>query len=598
MRSNLPLRRATSAAAIVVVLAGCATATRGTAGSGAVTRATDAGQPGPRATLVRADSAYQAGAYPLAASLFAEIVNRESDPPSIAIFRLATLRSWDNRLDEANALYRRYIAKEPRDAEGRIALARTLAWGGRYAEAIATYDTLIATNQRTRDATMGRAQTLAWAGRLGEALAAYKVWVRDHPIDRDAAMDYARALAWDGKLDEAEAMYTQLSRTGNAAATKGLARVIGWRGELDRSEQTWRRVLETDPKDPEALTGLAQVLSWQGRQSDAEAALELALQANPSYGDARTLLRWVQADLRPSVTVTGMGINDKDNNRSTVFIADYSARTLWNATVGARYTGRMANFAAIDSRSDAGILFARWQPASSSWQVRAEGGVTRHSTTFAAPTSDKRTIGSGALSVSGNVGPSLRVGLSGARTPFDETALLIANGVISSEISGDAAIALPARLTLSGGASHAQLTGGARDNKRNAFNSTLRWNYNRTWSLAVGGRHFGYDTSSTDGYFAPRRYTLGEASARGRVGGNLGWNADGELAVGRQSIELFGSSATSRATERGALSFGYRFDPAREISVAGAYANVAGPAQSSSSEYYWYTLSLRARLGF
>jgi hypothetical protein len=142
------------------------------------------------------------------------------------------------------------------------------------------------------------------------------------------------------------------------------------------------------------------------------------------------------------------------------------------------------------------------------------------------------------------------------------------------------------------------LTGGTAENTRNAFNSTLRWNYNRTWSLAIGGREFGYDTSSTDGYFAPHRYTLGELSGRGRVGGNLGWNADGELAVGNQRIELFGSSATSRATERGALSFGYRFDPAREVSLSGAYANVAGPAQSSSSEYYWYTFSLRARLGF
>ena len=190
------------------------------------------------------------------------------------------------------------------------------------------------------------------------------------------------------------------------------------------------------------------------------------------------------------------------------------------------------------------------------------------------------------------------MGLSGVRTPFDETALLIANGVISSELSGDAAIALPARLSLSGGASRSHLTGGTRENTRNAYNSTLRWNYNRSWSLAIGGRQFGYDTSSTDGYFAPRRYTLGEVSTRGRVGGNLGWTADGEVAAGSQSIEFFGAQATSRATERGALSLGYRFDPAREVSVGGAYANVAGPAQSSGSDYYWYTFSLRARFGF
>ena len=80
--------------------------------------------------------------------------------------------------------------------------------------------------------------------------------------------------------------------------------MIGWRGDLERSEATWRRVLETDPNDPEALTGLAQVLTWQGRQTDAESALQQALRANPSYGDARALMRWVQADLRPSVSVS------------------------------------------------------------------------------------------------------------------------------------------------------------------------------------------------------------------------------------------------------------------------------------------------------
>jgi hypothetical protein len=169
---------------------------------------------------------------------------------------------------------------------------------------------------------------------------------------------------------------------------------------------------------------------------------------------------------------------------------------------------------------------------------------------------------------------------------------------VITEFGGDAAVTLPARFTLAGGGSHARLSGGTRDNGRDAFNSTLRWNQSRNWSLALGGRHLGYDTTSSDGYFSPRSYTLGEISTRGHVGANLGWFSDGELAVGQQRLEFFGSTATSRATERGALSLGYRFNPAREISASGIYANVAGPAQTNSSEYHWYTFSLRARLGF
>jgi len=550
-----------------------------------------------RAILARADSAWEAGGYLLAAQLYEAILARDSSS-HIALYRLATLRSWDNRFDEGIALFRRYIALEPDYTEGRMALARTIAWSGRYSSAIAIYDSVLTRQATYRDAVLGRAQTLAWAGRLDEALSAYKQWMATHPTDRNAWIDYARTLAWNGQMDEAERMYTQLAKTGNANAKKGLARMIGWRGELDRSERTWREVLATDPADPEALTGLAQVLSWQGRQSDAETALQAALRANPAYGEARTLLRSVQADLRPSVTIAGIGTNDSDNNRSTSFALDYVVRAPWNGTVGARYVERWANFAAIDSRADAANFFARWQPAATSWQFRADAGVTRHSTTFVPTSARKTTIMNGALSASGKVGRSLTLRMGASRAPFDETALLIANGVVSSEMAGEAEIALPARFSLSGAASQARLTGGARENTRNAFSSTLRWTRSRTWSLAVGARQFGYDTTSSDGYFAPKKYTLAEGSARGRIGGQLGWNADADVGLGQQRIELFGSNPGSRLAERAAISLGYRFDPAHEISAAGGYANVAAPGQTSGSEYKWYTFSLRARVGF
>jgi hypothetical protein len=306
-------------------------------------------------------------------------------------------------------------------------------------------------------------------------------------------------------------------------------------------------------------------------------------------------MRWVQADLRPSATITALGTNDSDHNRATTVLVDYSKPTWWNTTLGGRYTGRRANFSAIDSRVDGVDLFARWQPGT--WQVRADAGFVNHSSTLIVSPVKPATVASGGLEVSGHIGRALKVGIGASRAPFDETALLIANGVQSSEYSGEAELALPARLSLSGAASRARLTGGSRDNSRNAFSSTLRWAYNRQWSIAVGGRQFGYDTTSTDGYFAPRRYTLAEVSGRGRIGGQLGWNADADVGLGRQSIEFFGSSAGSRLAERAAVSAGYRFDPSREISLLGGYANVAAPGQTGGSEYRMYSFALRARVG-
>ncbi|HEY8831170.1 MAG TPA: tetratricopeptide repeat protein [Gemmatimonadaceae bacterium] len=583
--------------AAAATLAACATATGRTTIATGVASAPANQAPEPvsqKALLARADSAWQAESYPLAATLYETAVARDSSA-SVALFRLATLRSWDNRLDEGVRLFRRYVALNPGYPEGRLSLARALAWGGHYESAVAIYDSVISQNQSYRDAVLGRAQTLAWAGRLPEALSTYKRWVAEHPTDREASLEYARALSWSGQLEVAETMYTQMARTGDANAQKGLARVIAWRGDLQRSESAWRQVLDLRPNDAEAWTGLAQILSWQGRPSDAETALQQALQANPSYGDARTLLRWVQADLRPSATITALGTNDSDHNRATTLLVDYSKPTWWNTTLGGRYTGRRANFAAIDSRTDGVDLFARWQPGT--WQVRADAGFANHSSTLIVSPAKPATVASGGLQVSGQVGRDLKIGLGASRAPFDETALLIANGVVSSEYSGEAELVLPARFSLSGGASRARLTGGSRDNTRDAFSSTLRWAYNRQWSIAIGGRQFGYDTTSTDGYFAPRRYTLGEVSGRGRVGGQLGWTADADVGLGRQSIEFFGSSAGSRLAERAAISAGYRFDPSHEITLLGGYANVAAPGQTGGSEYRMYSFALRARVG-
>ncbi len=565
---------------------------------GAVSPAIDSGAGGQARALLRADSAWRAGEYPAATALYAAIVDHGAAPPSVAVFRLATLRSWDNQLVEAIALFRRYVAMEPRDSEGRIALARAISWAGGYTEAIAIYDSIIVIDSTYRDAVLARAQTLTWDERYPEALATYERWLATHPSDREASREYAKTVAGSGRLGDAETLYAKLAAAGDTSAQKGLARVIGWRGELERSEWAWREVLVRNSGDPEALTGLAQVLTWQGRLTEAEQSLEHALRVAPGHGDARTLLRAVRADLRPSVSSTLVSVDDSDRNRATLLTVDFTERAPWNGTMGGGYSERRATLPGIDSRSRSINVNGSWRPGASPWIVRADAGVTRLSSSLAPVTPRQATVGSGRLRVSGAIGRSLNVGAAVSRSAFDETALLIANGIVSSELAGEATALLPARFSLSGGASFARLTGGARENTRIAGSSSLRWTASRRFSLGAGARLFGYDTTSAAGYFAPRRYTLMEVSARGRLGGVLGWNADGDVGLGRQSIAFFGSDGGSRRAERLAASFGYRFDPAREVSLAGNYANVAGPGQTGPSEYRASSIALRARVGF
>ena len=577
------------------LLAGCATgrsmdssSTRVTASAGieANTRLPD--------LLARAESAWSAGSYPLAKGLYQAAVARDSSA-SRAVFRLATLNAWSDDRAIAERLFRRYIALEPQDGEGRLALARALAWGAQYSAAIAVYDSVIAGDRTYRDAVLGRAQTLSWQGRAEEGISAYHEWILAHPADREALLEYARALSWSGRLNEAAAVYEPLAGAGNADAQKGLARVAAWRGELVQSLDAWDRVIRSRPADAEALTGRAQVLHWMGRDRDAHVTLRTALTANPGYGDARVLLRWVDAALRPVVTMNSAGTDDSDHNRVTSLNLGYEAAATEHTRLGARYIGKSAHLGATDSRANAFAASARWQPGT--WWLRVDGGVTLHSSTLPSAADRSRTLANAGLHASGRLAPSITLTVDAARSPFDETALLIANGIVSSELAAEAELALPGQFSLSGAASGARLTGGARENTRRAVSSAVRWKYNRRWSIAAGTRRFGYDTASADGYFAPRRYTLSELSVRGHVGADLGWSGDAEVGVGSQAIDFFGSSAGSRLAERIAITTGYRFDPAREIAITGRYANVAAPGQTGGSEYRSYSVVLAARVG-
>ena len=417
--------------------------------------------------------------------------------------------------------------------------------------------------------------------------------------DREAKIEYARALAWNGQLGDAESMYAQLASTGNANAKKGLARVIGWRGDLDRSEETWRQVLVTDPNDVEALTGLAQVLSWQGRQGDAESALQHALRTNPSYGDARALMRLVQADLRPNVTVSAIGTNDSDDNRSTSLQLDYLVRAPWNGSIGARYSERWANFALTDSRADAGNIFARWQPAGSSWQLRADAGVTHHYSNLVPAFDPQKTIVNGGLRVVGKPGSlphgrpacvprsfrrdgapdrqwrrELRVcrrsgdcasgapGVVGRRQPCP------AHGWRTRQFAKR--ILVDASLDAQSPVEPCDRSDGSSDTIRHLPTATLR-----------------------------RRNTRSPKSAVALVWAEISAGTPRAMwaSVSRRSTSLDRAPAQELA-ERVALTAGYRFDPSHEFSASAGYANVAGPGQTTGSEYTYRSFALRARVGF
>jgi len=528
--------------------------------------------------IATADAAWEAGNHGKALSAYREVVREDTTGASHAVFRLATLLSWNNSLDEAIQLFGVYRRIEPSDVEGRIALARTLAWSSRFDAAITEYDSILSILPNHGTAALGRAQTLAWAGRMDEAERAY-----------------AALFAATGSLD----------------AAKGVARVAGWRGDLTRAETLWRGVVEKNPTDPEALTGLAQVQRWAGKPHAAREALRLALDSDSNYADARAQLRWVEAELSPSFESSVTSTNDNDRNRATLYAVAAGFTPPWDGRLTAAGSYRRANFGFLSGESFGARAVALWAPHGAIWRLRTEAGATRLSSRAGSVSS---TPSSTHLAVSASLAlrpiKRLTLGLGASRLPFDETASLIARGIMTSELNADYDLVLASRVSLSGGASFAGLNGDAvTPNRRHSGSSVLRWRMTRAFSLGVGARAFGYDTTTSDGYFAPRRYALFEVSGGVRAGGDLGWGGSAEAGVGRQQIRFgarsvmrdgqsvtLGQTSSSRLAQRISASIRYAPSPGFEWRLSAGFANVASPTAVTEAEYRAYSVTIGGRI--
>ncbi len=170
--------------------------------------------------LARADSAFAAGSAGVAARRYAAVLTAHPDN-SRAVYRLAQLSQADPA--EALRLFRRYVALEPADPWGYMAVADVLARSGRYDAALQWYDQAVRLAPGERDAIVGRARVLARARRTDAAIAQYERWLAAHPTDADAWRELGRERTRAGLPAEAAQAF---ERTQTLAPDGATARLL------------------------------------------------------------------------------------------------------------------------------------------------------------------------------------------------------------------------------------------------------------------------------------------------------------------------------------------------------------------------------------
>jgi tetratricopeptide (TPR) repeat protein len=173
--------------------------------------------------------------------------------PVTDTLRRATAHHQRGQLDDAEALYRQALSRQPKNFDALHLLGVLMHQRGKSDEALELIGEALKTNAKSATALSNRAAVLTGLGKNEEALTSYDQAIALKP-------DYAEAFNNRGNL------LVKLGRTADA---------------LKSYEQT----LASEPRNLDALINTATILRLLGRDSDAAGAYMRALAVNPNRAE-------------------------------------------------------------------------------------------------------------------------------------------------------------------------------------------------------------------------------------------------------------------------------------------------------------------------
>lgn len=160
--------------------------------------------------------------------------------------------------DKAASRFRTLLKLKPDHVQALAYLGETLRKQGRRQEAVQAFRKALAVDPKSAWALHSLADTLRDLGHKREAMENYRKDLKLVPHCQTARLSLAALLDETGKQDEAlQQYYTSLAyHLGDPKAHNGMGRIFLRRKEYARSYAEFRRTLDTEPNNAEALQGL------------------------------------------------------------------------------------------------------------------------------------------------------------------------------------------------------------------------------------------------------------------------------------------------------------------------------------------------------
>ncbi len=221
-------------------------------------------------------------------------------PNEIARTRAEALRYHQaGLLNQAEALYRRILARDPHHADSWYLLGIVAGQMGRHALAAELIGKAIASDGTNAFYYYNLAVALFSLNRWEEAAASYKKAITLKPDYAEAHNDLGVTLSNLGHLEEAVGAHCEAiaCQPDFAAAYSNLGNALNDLGRLEEALAACRKAVALNPSLAEAHANLANVLQGLGRLDEAAAAYRKALELKPDYAEANCNLGSILCEL-------------------------------------------------------------------------------------------------------------------------------------------------------------------------------------------------------------------------------------------------------------------------------------------------------------
>lgn len=458
----------------------------------------------PAAPLAAADAAYASGDTARAAREYERVL--ATDPENgRALYRLAMLRRA--RPAEADRLLRRYVAVEPRDAWGHIALGDVLARRGRVDEALAAYDAAARLAPGERDVAVGRARLLAGAGRLDASAEAYNGWLARRPLDAEAWTELAHVRRRAGQsraaLAAAERAHALSSSPRSASLVRGLREAVAPAVEV-------RGAGTTDSDATRTVRGAVVIaLPELGRERVSVGAGWKSIGA-AGASTARVADAQVLATFRPRATTRvelagGVAWRQADSVAMTIRTTHIPGGPRGPGRGGGMGGGGTVVVDTLLTRS-AGSATTPFARARLNWRAPSD---------------------------------AVRLDLRAARQLLDANPILVRDGAVRDEASAELDLRLAGPVRVRGFGRAGAVRAGDQTNGRQLFGGALLAAAPAGPELALRAQRLQYDAPSRSGYFAPRAVELAELGGYAELESATGVLLALDLGAGAQRVTPF-----------------------------------------------------------